>query len=112
MDRRGIVLRLLGRHARSSSASPGLALFLYLLIHIAGNLIVFLGPATFNKYAFTLESNPLLPIIELVLLLLFLIHISRPSGCTCANQAGAAGGLRAEEVGRRAQPQVASRPPR
>ena len=29
----------------------GVALVLYLLIHIAGNLIVFLGPAAFNKYA-------------------------------------------------------------
>jgi len=38
----------------------GVLLFLYLLIHIAGNLIVFFGPAAFNTYAFTLESNPLL----------------------------------------------------
>ena len=34
----------------------GVLLFLYLLIHIAGNLVVFLGPAAFNKYAHTLES--------------------------------------------------------
>ena len=53
----------------------GLALFLYLLIHIAGNLVVFFGPAAFNKYAFTLEGNPLLPVIEIGLLLVFLIHI-------------------------------------
>ena len=42
----------------------GLLLFFYLLIHIAGNLVVFLGPAAFNKYAFTLESNPLLPLVR------------------------------------------------
>jgi len=53
----------------------GVLLFVYLLIHIAGNLVVFLGPAAFNKYAFTLESNPLLPLIELVLLSWFVIHI-------------------------------------
>lgn len=53
----------------------GVALFLYLLIHIAGNLVVFLGPAAFNAYAFTLESNPVLPIIELLLLSVFVIHI-------------------------------------
>jgi succinate dehydrogenase / fumarate reductase cytochrome b subunit len=53
----------------------GIALFLYLLIHIAGNLIVFFGPAAFNKYAYTLEGNPLLPIVEIGLLLLFLTHI-------------------------------------
>ena len=27
--------------------------------------MVFLGPAAFNKYAYTLESNPLLPVIEI-----------------------------------------------
>lgn len=53
----------------------GVALVLYLLIHIAGNLMVFLGPAAFNRYAYTLEGNPLLPIIEIGLLLVFLIHI-------------------------------------
>ena len=41
----------------------GLALFLYLVVHIAGNLMVFAGPAFFNKYAYTLEGNPLLPIV-------------------------------------------------
>src|SRR5256885_2288982 len=46
----------------------GFALFLYLIIHILGNLIVFFGPAAFNKYAFTLEGNPLIPIIEIGLL--------------------------------------------
>ena len=53
----------------------GLALFLYLLIHIAGNLVVFMGPAAFNTYAYTLEGNPLLPIVELGLLSVFVIHI-------------------------------------
>src|SRR5471030_2687221 len=53
----------------------GVLLFLYLLIHIAGNLVVFLGPAAFNTYAFTLESNPILPLIELILLSWFVIHI-------------------------------------
>ena len=43
----------------------GLALFFYLLIHIAGNLMVFFGPAVFNKYAYTLESNPLIPIKQI-----------------------------------------------
>jgi len=54
----------------------GLALFLYLLIHIAGNLIVFAGPTAFNRYAFVMEKgNPLLPVIEVGLLLIFLLHI-------------------------------------
>jgi succinate dehydrogenase / fumarate reductase cytochrome b subunit len=53
----------------------GLALFGYLIIHIAGNLVVFGGQAAFNRYAYTLEDNPLLPIIEILLALIFLSHI-------------------------------------
>jgi succinate dehydrogenase / fumarate reductase cytochrome b subunit len=64
----------------------GLALFLYLLIHIAGNLVVFLGPAAFNKYAYTLEGNPLLPVIEIGLALVFLIHIYKTVRMFLGNQ--------------------------
>ena len=64
----------------------GVLLFLYLLIHIAGNLIVFFGPAAFNTYAFTLESNPLLPLVELVLLSWFVIHIYKTVRMFLANQ--------------------------
>ena len=47
----------------------GLALFLYLLIHIAGNAVIFFGPTTFNQYAHALMSNPLVPVIEIGLVL-------------------------------------------
>jgi succinate dehydrogenase / fumarate reductase cytochrome b subunit len=54
----------------------GVALFTYLVIHIAGNLVVFFGPEAFNTYAYVMEvRNPLLPIIEIGLLLVFLVHI-------------------------------------
>jgi succinate dehydrogenase / fumarate reductase cytochrome b subunit len=64
----------------------GVLLFLYLLIHIGGNLVVFLGPAAFNNYAFTLESNPLLPLIELVLLSWFVVHIYKTVRMFLSNQ--------------------------
>jgi len=64
----------------------GVALVAYLLIHIAGNMMVFLGPAAFNKYAYTLEGNPLLPIIEIALLLVFLIHIFKTVRMYLGNQ--------------------------
>src|SRR5215212_6484808 len=64
----------------------GVLLVVYLLIHIAGNLVVFLGPAAFNKYAFTLESNPILPLIELILLSWFVIHIYKTVRMFLANQ--------------------------
>ena len=65
----------------------GFLLFLYLLIHIAGNLIVFLGPQAFNRYAYVMEyGNPLLPAIELGLLLVALIHIYKTVRMFIGNQ--------------------------
>jgi len=64
----------------------GLALFLYLIIHIAGNLLVFAGPSFFNKYAYTLESNPLIPVIEIGLLLIFLAHVYKTVTMFLGNQ--------------------------
>ena len=66
--------------------ATGLALFIYLIIHIAGNLMVFFGPAAFNKYAYTLEGNPLLPIVEIGLLLIFLIHVYKTVTMFIGNQ--------------------------
>jgi succinate dehydrogenase / fumarate reductase cytochrome b subunit len=65
----------------------GLALFLYLIIHILGNLVVFFGPAVFNRYAFVLSSNPLIPIIEIGLLLIFLVHVYKTVRMFVANKA-------------------------
>lgn len=65
----------------------GFGLFLYLVIHIAGNLIVFAGPAAFNLYAHTLESKTfLLRPIEVGLLLVVLIHIYKTIRMFLANQ--------------------------
>src|SRR5262245_16360468 len=66
----------------------GVLLFAYLLIHIGGNLLVFFGPDVFNNYAFVMEvQNPLLPLIEIGLLLVFLIHIYKTVRMYLANQA-------------------------
>ena len=65
----------------------GLALFGYLLIHIAGNLLVFFGPDVFNRYAFFLESNPLLPVVEVGLLLIILIHAFKAVNMFLGNKA-------------------------
>jgi succinate dehydrogenase / fumarate reductase cytochrome b subunit len=64
----------------------GLALFLYLVIHIIGNLMIFFGPAVFNKYAYTLEGNPLIPIIEIGLLLIFALHVYKTVTMYLGNQ--------------------------
>src|ERR1700690_3058981 len=65
----------------------GLALFGYLLIHIAGNLLVFFGPDVFNRYAYVMEANPLLPVIEIGLLLIVLIHVYKKERMFLGNQA-------------------------
>jgi succinate dehydrogenase / fumarate reductase cytochrome b subunit len=64
----------------------GLALVLYLVIHVAGNMMVFFGPEVFNRYAYTLEGNPLIPIIEIGLLLVFLVHVFKTIKMFLSNQ--------------------------
>jgi succinate dehydrogenase / fumarate reductase cytochrome b subunit len=53
----------------------GLALFAYLVLHLAGNALVFAGPEIFNEYSHNLISNPLIVPVEIGLLLIFLLHI-------------------------------------
>ena len=56
-------------------ALTGLALFLYLIVHLGGNLLILAGPNTYNGYAAMLLSNPLLVPVEIGLLAIFIIHI-------------------------------------
>jgi succinate dehydrogenase / fumarate reductase cytochrome b subunit len=53
----------------------GILLFAYLVLHLAGNLMVFAGQDTFNHYAHTLISNPLVIPAEIALLIVFALHI-------------------------------------
>lgn len=55
----------------------GLLLVGFLFAHLAGNLLFFKDSehAAFDSYAHTLESNPLLPLAEFGLLLIFLTHL-------------------------------------
>jgi len=67
--------------------ATGFLLFLYLLIHIAGNVLVFFGRDVFNQYAYAMEErNPILPLIEIALLLVFLIHVYKTVTMFLANQ--------------------------
>jgi len=66
----------------------GLFLVLYLLIHVGGNLLVFFGPQVFNNYAYNMEvRNPTLPILEIVILVGFLVHIYKTITMYLANKA-------------------------
>ena len=53
----------------------GLALFAYMVLHLVGNALIFLGQEVFNEYSHMLISNPLIIPIEIGLLLVFLLHI-------------------------------------
>jgi len=66
--------------------TTGLLLFLYLVLHIVGNVIVFLGPETFNGYSHFLLSNPLIYPIEIGLVLVFLVHVYKAIAMTAANR--------------------------
>ena len=65
----------------------GLALFAYLVLHLAGNVLIFLGQDTFNEYSHMLISNPLIVPIEIGLLLIFVLHVYKTATMWVANQA-------------------------
>ena len=65
----------------------GLALFAYLILHLAGNALIFAGPEIFNEYSHALISNPLILPIEIGLLAIFLLHVYKAVTNYLANQA-------------------------
>ena len=67
--------------------TTGVLLFLYLILHIIGNALVFFGPDIFNTYSYKLISNPLVAPVEIGLLVVFLIHIVKAVTMTVRNQA-------------------------
>jgi succinate dehydrogenase / fumarate reductase, cytochrome b subunit len=56
-------------------ALTGLSLVGFLILHLAGNLLIVAGPDKFNAYSHALVSNPLVIPAELGLLALLLLHV-------------------------------------
>ncbi len=56
-------------------ALTGLSLIGFLCVHLAGNLLLYFGPATFNAYSHALISSPIVIPAEAGLVALFLIHM-------------------------------------
>ena len=56
-------------------AFTGLSLLVFLIAHLAGNLLFIAGPHAFNEYSHKLVSNPLVYVAELGLVAVFLLHI-------------------------------------
>ena len=65
----------------------GLALFAYLILHLAGNALIFAGPEVFNEYSHALISNPLLLPLENGLLVICLLHVNKAVTNDLRNQA-------------------------
>ena len=65
----------------------GLALFAYLLLHLAGNLLIFAGQGTFNEYSHRLIANPLVIPAEIGLAAVFAIHAYKAVTMWIRNQA-------------------------
>jgi succinate dehydrogenase / fumarate reductase, cytochrome b subunit len=75
-------------------AKTGLMLCLFLLVHLAGNMLLFVGPEAFNNYAHALTSNKaVLYLAEIALIGLFGTHIGLAVKLTKENRA-ARGGVR------------------
>ena len=55
-------------------AFTGLSLVGFLVVHLIGNLLVYVSPETFNHYSDKLIKNPLVIPAELGLVALFLLH--------------------------------------
>lgn len=69
-------------------ALTGLGLFLFVIVHMLGNLQIFLGPDSINSYAEFLKSKPaLLWTARAGLLLLAVLHVTAAIQLALANRA-------------------------
>ena len=53
----------------------GIALIFFLIVHLAGNFLLYVSKDTFNLYSHKLTSNPFIYVLEAILLLGFLTHV-------------------------------------
>jgi succinate dehydrogenase / fumarate reductase cytochrome b subunit len=65
----------------------GLGLSGFVLIHMLGNLALFISAEAYNKYSHALIKNPLLPVAEMGLITFFLIHFYCAISLTLRNRA-------------------------
>lgn len=53
----------------------GLGLSVFVLLHMAGNLLIFAGPQVYNEYSHALISNPAIYFAEAGLVAMFFVHL-------------------------------------
>lgn len=67
-------------------AITGLGLCGFLVGHLAGNCLLYVGPEAFNTYAHKLITNPLIYVAEAGLAAMFLVHIGLAIRLTMENK--------------------------
>src|SRR6516225_6095394 len=68
-------------------ALTGLVWFGYLVVHLLGNSLLWLGPEQFNGYAKFLGGNPLIIAAEIILVVTLLVHVCTAWRVTNENNA-------------------------
>jgi succinate dehydrogenase / fumarate reductase cytochrome b subunit len=68
-------------------ALTGLGLAVFLIGHLAGNLLFLAGPEAFNNYSHALISNPLVYAVEIGLLAIFFLHVGKAVAGALVNRA-------------------------
>ena len=56
-------------------ALTGLFLCSFLVVHLLGNIALYIDPRQFNEYTRFMSSNPLIRVMEIILVAGFLVHI-------------------------------------
>lgn len=67
-------------------ALTGLGLSGFVLAHMSGNLLMFLGPEAYNTYGHKLVTNPLIYPAEIALVVMFVVHIFLAASLTRQNR--------------------------
>ena len=68
-------------------ALTGLGLAVFLIGHLAGNLLFLAGPEAFNSYSHALVSNPLVYVAEAGLVAIFFLHVAKTVAGMVSNRA-------------------------
>lgn len=68
-------------------ALTGLGMVGFLVAHLAGNLLIFVGPEKFNEYSHALVTNPAIYLAEAGLVAIFLTHVAFTARLTLENAA-------------------------
>ena len=68
-------------------ALTGLGLAVFLIGHLAGNLLFLAGPHAFNSYSHALVSNPLVYVAEAGLVAIFFLHVAKTVAGIVSNRA-------------------------